>query len=170
VLRAGAASIPQPALGRAGGLWETRKIAAIAGVYGAQLAPHLYAGPVAWAANIHLAATAPNLLMIECIGTGGEFHLPLIGHTLRVEDGFVTPPEGPGLGISFDERLARTHLYAGASCICRCRKHHATMRKAIISKGARPATDCPTGQDKSCKNDIMSFLIGAGIYAGLAIP
>jgi len=117
VLRAGAASIPQPAPGRAGGLWETRRIAAIAGVYGAQLAPHLYAGPVAWAANIHLAATAPNLLMTECIGTGGEFHLPLIGHTLRVEDGFVTPPQGPDLGISFDEGLARTHLYAGASCI-----------------------------------------------------
>jgi len=112
VLRAGAASILQPALGRAGGIWEVRKIAAIAEVFGAQLAPHLYAGPVEWAANIHLAAAIPNLLMIECIQTGGAFHLPLIGHSLRVEDGFVTPPEAPGLGISFDESLALAHPYS----------------------------------------------------------
>ncbi|MGL4415413.1 mandelate racemase/muconate lactonizing enzyme family protein [Roseinatronobacter monicus] len=113
VLRAGAASILQPALGRAGGIWEVKKIAAMAEVFGAQLAPHLYAGPVEWAANIHLAASIPNLLMIECIQTGGEFHLPLIGHSLRVEDGFVTPPETPGLGISFDEDLARAHPFTG---------------------------------------------------------
>ncbi len=113
VLRAGAAAILQPALGRAGGIWEVKKIAAMAEIFGTQLAPHLYAGPVEWAANIHLAASIPNLLMIECIGTGGDFHLPLIGHTLRVEDGFVTPPEAPGLGIDFDETLARAHPYAG---------------------------------------------------------
>lgn len=113
VLRAGAASILQPALGRAGGIWEVKKIAAMAEVFGAQLAPHLYAGPVEWAANIHLAASIPNLLMIECIQTGGEFHLPLIGHSLRVENGFVTPPDAPGLGIAFDEALARAHLYDG---------------------------------------------------------
>ncbi len=123
VLRAGAASILQPALGRAGGIWEVKKIAAMAEVFGAQLAPHLYAGPVEWAANIHLAASIPNLLMIECIGTGGDFHLPLIGHTLRVEDGFVTPPEAPGLGIDFDETLARAHPYTG-------RALHLEMREA----------------------------------------
>ncbi len=109
VLRAGAASILQPALGRAGGIWEVKKIAAMAEVFGAQIAPHLYAGPVEWAANVHLAASIPNLLMIECIQTGGEFHRPLIGNTLQVEDGFVVPPETPGLGISFDETLARAH-------------------------------------------------------------
>lgn len=114
VLRAGAASILQPALGRAGGIWEVKKIAAMAEVFGAQLAPHLYAGPVEWAANIHLAASIPNLLMIECIQTGGEFHLPLIGHSLSVKNGFVTPPETPGLGIAFDEGLARAHPYSGA--------------------------------------------------------
>ena len=114
VLRAGAASILQPALGRAGGIWEVRKMAAMAECFGAQLAPHLYAGPVEWAANIQLAATIPNLLMIECIQTGGDFHLPLIGHALRVEDGFVIPPDSPGLGIAFNEDLARAHPYDGA--------------------------------------------------------
>ncbi len=115
VLRAGAAAIVQPALGRAGGLWETRKIAAMAEAFGAQVAPHLYAGPVEWAANIQLAATLPNLLMIECIGTGDGFHGLLTGNALRVEDGFVTPPDAPGLGIALDEAVARAHPHDGTA-------------------------------------------------------
>jgi len=111
VLRAGAAAILQPALGRAGGLWEGRKIAALAESFGAQLAPHLYAGPVEWAANIQLATTVPNLLMAETIET--PFHAALIGGAIRVEGGFVTPPEAPGLGIEIDEALARAHPYTG---------------------------------------------------------
>jgi L-alanine-DL-glutamate epimerase-like enolase superfamily enzyme len=112
VLRQGAATILQPALGRAGGIWETRKIAAMAEVYNAQMAPHLYAGPVEWAANIHLAASIPNLLMIETIET--PFHAALIRGGLAVEDGFVTPPQTPGLGIEVDEALARAHPYEGS--------------------------------------------------------
>ena len=111
VLRAGAAEILQPALGRAGGLWETKKIAAIAEVFGAQMAPHLYAGPVEWAANIQLAASIPNLLMIETIET--PFHSKLIKNTITVEDGFVIPSDAPGLGIDVDEDLARAHPFTG---------------------------------------------------------
>ncbi|MDT8327540.1 MAG: mandelate racemase/muconate lactonizing enzyme family protein [Roseovarius sp.] len=109
VLHAGAASILQPALGRAGGLWEAKKIAAIAEAHNAQIAPHLYAGPVEWAANIHLATSIPNILMAETIETG--FHNDLIKGTIRVEDGFVVPPVTPGLGIEVDEDLARAHPY-----------------------------------------------------------
>lgn len=113
LLRTGGAAILQPALGRSGGILETKKIAAIAEAFGAQVAPHLYAGPVEWAANIQLAANIPNLLMVESIQTGGEFHLPLIRHSLRVEEGFIAAPQAPGLGIEFDEALARAHPYDG---------------------------------------------------------
>ncbi|MGR3637627.1 MAG: mandelate racemase/muconate lactonizing enzyme family protein [Shimia sp.] len=109
VLRAGAAEILQPALGRAGGIWEMKKVAAIAECFNAQMAPHLYAGPVEWAANIHLAASIPNLLMIETIET--PFHNDLIQSAITVEGGFVTPPTAPGLGIEVDEALARAHPY-----------------------------------------------------------
>ncbi len=111
VLRAGAAEILQPALGRAGGIWEMKKVAAIAECYNAQMAPHLYAGPIEWAANIHLAASIPNLLMIETIET--PFHDALIKSTLKVENGFVTPPTAAGLGIEVDEDLARAHPFDG---------------------------------------------------------
>ena len=113
LLRAGAAEILQPALGRSGGILETRKIAALAEAFNAQIAPHLYAGPVEWAAGIQLAATLPNLLMVETIETGGEFHLALIGHSICWEDGYILPPKGPGLGIEFDELLARSRPYTG---------------------------------------------------------
>ncbi|MGR3712769.1 MAG: mandelate racemase/muconate lactonizing enzyme family protein [Shimia sp.] len=112
VLRAGAAEILQPALGRAGGIWEMKKVAAIAECYNAQMAPHLYAGPVEWAANIHLAASIPNLLMIETIET--PFHNDLIKSALKVENGYVTPPTAPGLGIDVDEALARAHPYTAS--------------------------------------------------------
>lgn len=110
VLRAGAAEILQPALGRAGGIWEMKKVAAIAEVFNAQMAPHLYAGPVEWAANIQLAASIPNILLAESIET--PFHDALIKGSIRVEDGFITPPDTPGLGIDVDEDLARAHPYS----------------------------------------------------------
>lgn len=113
LLRTGGASILQPALGRVGGLWQARKIAAMAEAFNAQMAPHLYAGPVEWAANIHLCAAIPNALIAETISTGDDFHARLIGRTLRVEDGYIVPPDAPGLGIDFDESLARAHPYTG---------------------------------------------------------
>jgi len=111
VLRAGAAEILQPALGRAGGIWEMKKVAAIAEVFNAQMAPHLYAGPIEWAANIHLAASIPNILLLETIET--PFHDQLIKGSIRVENGFVIPPEAPGLGVEVDEALARANPFMG---------------------------------------------------------
>ena len=114
LLRTGGVAILQPALGHSGGILETKKIAAIAESFNAQIAPHLYAGPVEWAANIQLAANIPNLLMVETIQTGGEFHRQLIGDTIRWEGGYIDPPTAPGLGIEFNEALARAHPWQGA--------------------------------------------------------
>ena len=113
ILRTGGAAILQPALGRSGGILETKKIAAIGEAYNAQIAPHLYAGPVEWAANIQLAANIPNLLLVETILTGGEFHLKLINNSIKWEDGFINAPSAPGLGIEFDEKIALSHPYKG---------------------------------------------------------
>ena len=122
-LRAGV-QILQPALGRSGGIWETRKIAVLAEAWNAQVAPHLYAGPIEWAANIQLAATIPNILMAETIET--PFHSALIKNKLTVENGFVTVPNGAGLGIEVDEDLARANAYDGNGL-------HLQMQEAPIS-------------------------------------
>ncbi|KNG94995.1 mandelate racemase/muconate lactonizing enzyme family protein [Pseudaestuariivita atlantica] len=109
-LNAGVA-ILQPALGRSGGIWEGKKIAALAEVHNAQMAPHLYAGPVEWAANLHLATATPNLLIAETIET--PFHDALIKGTIKVENGHVSLSDAPGLGIEVDEALARAHPFDG---------------------------------------------------------
>ncbi|MFL2787066.1 MAG: mandelate racemase/muconate lactonizing enzyme family protein [Paracoccaceae bacterium] len=111
LLQTGGAAILQPALGRAGGIWEMKKLAAIAEVFNAQMAPHLYAGPIEWAANIHLATSIPNLLIIETIET--PFHNDLIKGSIEVANGFVGAPQAPGLGIEVDEALARAHPFDG---------------------------------------------------------
>ena len=50
--------------------------------------------------------------MAETIET--PFHAALIRSTLCVENGYVTAPETPGLGIQLDEALARAHPYHGS--------------------------------------------------------
>ena len=111
LLKSGGAKILQPALGRAGGIWEGKKLSAIAEVFNAQMAPHLYAGPIEWAANIHLAASIPNLLMVETIET--KFHYQLIKSSIKVENGFILAPQVPGLGIKVDEALALANPFNG---------------------------------------------------------
>ena len=111
LLRSGGIAILQPALGRAGGIWEMKKTSAIAEVFNAQMAPHLYAGPIEWAANIQLAVSIPNILVLETIET--KFHDELIKGTIKVDEGFVKAHEAPGLGIEVDEDLARQNPFEG---------------------------------------------------------
>ncbi|MGE0210813.1 MAG: mandelate racemase/muconate lactonizing enzyme family protein [Parvibaculaceae bacterium] len=113
VLALGAASILQPALGRVGGLLEAKKIAAMAETHYAQIAPHLYCGPIEGAANIQLAAASPNFLILESIETWGGFHAELLKTPIRWEEGFVVPPDAPGLGVELDEDVALAHPWEG---------------------------------------------------------
>ena len=113
VLECRAASILQMALGRVGGIMEGKKIAAMAEAHYAQIAPHLYCGPVEGAANIHFSATLPNFLILESIQTWGGFHAELLRTPIRWEEGYVIPPDEPGLGIELDEAVAQSHPYTG---------------------------------------------------------
>ncbi len=137
LLRTGGAEILQPALGRAGGIWEMKKVAAMAEAFNVQMAPHLYAGPVEWAANIHLAASIPNLLMIETIET--PFHDGLIKGMIRVENGHVIPPETPGLGIEIDEDLARAHPFTGTGLHLQMQEDPCDYQNENHFEGGAPA-------------------------------
>lgn len=113
VLQTGAAAILQPALGRVGGILEAKKIAAMAETYYAQIAPHHYCGPIAALANIQLATTLPNFLIIEAIQNYGGFHAELLSNPIRVEEGHIIPSTEPGLGAALNEDVARAHPYTG---------------------------------------------------------
>jgi 2-dehydro-3-deoxyphosphogalactonate aldolase len=113
VLRHNAASILQPAIGRVGGIMETKKIAAIAETHYAQMAPHLYAGPIEAAANLHVDLSTPNFLIQESIGKLGNFHAELLKKPLPWENGFFLPTTEPGLGVELNEEVAAAHPYTG---------------------------------------------------------
>ena len=108
-----AASIWQPNLGRCGGILAAKKIAAVAEAHGCQLAPHLYSGPILGAANIQLAVTLPNLLIIEGIQDWTGFHADLLTKPIHWEDGYVVPSQEPGLGTELNEEVALAHPYDG---------------------------------------------------------
>jgi len=113
VLEAEAASILQMALGRVGGILEAKKIAGLAETHYAQIAPHLYCGPIEGAANIQISACSPNFLIQESIETWGGFHAEILKRPIRWEDGYIIPPTEPGLGVELDEEVAARHPYDG---------------------------------------------------------
>jgi galactonate dehydratase len=113
LLAAGGAAILQPNLGRVGGLLEAKKIAALAEVQHAQIAPHLYCGPVVGAANIQLATCSPNFLILEGIERWQGLHAELLRKPIRWEEGYVIPPSEPGLGVELEETVALAHPYSG---------------------------------------------------------
>jgi galactonate dehydratase len=113
LLEARAASIVQFNTARVGGILEAKKVAAIAEAHHAQVAPHLYCGPLVLAANVQVAACSPNVLILESIRDGSGFHGDLLRKPIAWEDGYLIPPDAPGLGVELDEDVARAHPYDG---------------------------------------------------------
>ena len=107
-LKAGV-SILQPDIGRSGGIWETKKIAVMAELFNAQVAPHIYCGPVAHAAAMHVGFSAPSFLILETIQT--DFHDAVLKRPLDWDTGFMTAPTAPGLGVELNEEVIAAHPY-----------------------------------------------------------
>ena len=108
-----AAAILQMALGRVGGILEARKIAGMAEAHYAQIAPHLYCGPVEAAANIQVDTCSPNFLIQESIGRFDGFHADILKTSIRWENGYIIPPTAPGLGVELNEEVVAAHPYRG---------------------------------------------------------
>lgn len=79
----------------------------------AQIAPHLYCGPVEGATNIRLAACSPNFLILEGVQTWGGFYAGPLKQPVRWEGGYVIPPTAPGLGFELNEEVAEANSYSG---------------------------------------------------------
>ncbi|MGI9305731.1 MAG: mandelate racemase/muconate lactonizing enzyme family protein [Gammaproteobacteria bacterium] len=113
LLAAGGAAILQPNTGKCGGLLEGKKIAAIAEAHCAQIAPHLYCGPIVGAANIQLAACIPNFLILEGIKKWDGFTAEILQKPLQWQDGYVIVPDAPGLGVELNIEVAEKNRYEG---------------------------------------------------------
>ena len=108
VLEKQAAQILQLDVGQCGGITEAKKIASMAEAHYAMIAPHMYCGPVVFAAAIQLDTCSPNFLIQEA--NQGPLHKKIFKEPLVFENGHITPPKGPGLGVEFDQEVLKSHL------------------------------------------------------------
>lgn len=89
-----------------GGISESKKIAAMAETYNLPFAAHDCTGPVTLFASAHLSINLPNALIQECVRAYYRgFYQDLVTTSLRIEDGFLYPPEQPGLGTTLQPAL-----------------------------------------------------------------
>lgn len=102
-----------------GGISELKKIAAMAEAQYIQVSPHITYSKVGILAELHLGMNCPNSVIQEMSSYAAEPHKTsndwrddlFCGHRFQIEDGFVTLPDTPGLGVELDEDVARAHPY-----------------------------------------------------------
>lgn len=118
VLRTGIA-VAQPDPSHAGGISETRRIAAMAETFNVDIAPHCPLGPIALAACLQLDFATPNFLIQEQVlglgqGNTGELMKYLVDYTpFNSTNGFIELMTKPGLGIEVDEKSVREAAVEG---------------------------------------------------------
>jgi len=100
-----------PDICRAGGISEGRRIATVASLHATRWAAHVSMGSsIHVAAAAHLAATSANFLIFEFSSTPNPIGERLLTAPLHPEGGFIRVPDGPGLGVTFDEERLQAHI------------------------------------------------------------
>lgn len=113
LLTQGGVDIIQPDLSHAGGIWEVRKIAAMAEAFDVAVAPHCPLGPIALAASLQLDFCTPNSFIQEqSLGIHYNEGSDLLDYLtdpglFDYEDGYVKRLTAPGLGIEINEAKVR---------------------------------------------------------------
>ena len=116
LLEMGAVDIIMPDLQKAGGLGEGQRIANLANLYYVPFAPHMVASYLGAMASCHVCASVPNFMILEW---QTYFHSnPMFDEIVtydgpKVEDGFITLSEQPGIGVEINEEGMRRYATPG---------------------------------------------------------
>jgi galactonate dehydratase len=97
-----AVNIIQPDICVAGGLWEQKKIAALADAHYVTVAPHNPCGPLATAVNVHFAASTHNFLILEYHADDEGPRREIVNEPIKLVNGYLEIPETPGLGVDLN--------------------------------------------------------------------
>ena len=100
-------------VGQVGGILESKKIASMAEAHYLQVAPHVYGGPLIAAAALQLSVCSPNLLIMEAVERFDGIHAQFVESSFEWHDGYLMPPQRPGLGFNLREDVARHHAPQG---------------------------------------------------------
>jgi gluconate/galactonate dehydratase len=116
-LERNALDIVAPDYQKTGGLLEGRRIADLADTYYVAVAPHCIASPIGTIASAHVCAATPNFLALEWHGMSVPYWNDLVvGFDGPViQNGYITVPNRPGLGVTLNEDLARQYSKEGES-------------------------------------------------------
>jgi len=106
-----AVDIVQPDIFHAGGILESKKIAAMAEAQHIPVSFHNPSGPVSNAAILQLAATVPNFLIHEMMITDGSFREKISDEHVVFDDGYILIHDKPGLGIEINEDEVKKRPY-----------------------------------------------------------
>lgn len=106
-----AVDIAQPDICHTGGLWETRKIAAMAESAGIGLAPHNPLGPIAGVAALHFGIATPNVIIQEEMSGAVPWYDAVVRWPIERQPGRWVKPDLPGLGIEVDEAVIAAHPF-----------------------------------------------------------
>ena len=113
LLHRGTVDIIQPDVSHAGGISETRRIAALAEAYDVGLAPHCPLGPIALAACLHIDFSCINAVIQESsLGIHYNEGFDLLDYLenpeiFQLHEGYIQKPTLPGLGIRIDEAVLK---------------------------------------------------------------
>ena len=104
-----------PDLATSGGILRTHKIGDMAYRYGVPMAMHFAGTPVSCMANVHCAAATRNFLALENHSLDVPFWQNLVNGIDKpiVNQGYITVPEGPGLGVTLNDEECKKHLKPG---------------------------------------------------------
>jgi len=102
-----AAQIIQPDICNVGGIWELRKIAAMAEAYYVSVQPHNSNGPVQTIASLHLDASIPNFVFQEFFYPYLDMYNEVLTEPIIYKDGYLEIPTSPGLGTDIREDVIR---------------------------------------------------------------
>ncbi len=107
-----AVDIIHPDLLTSGGIAETKRIGDYAERYGIPTALHFAGSPIAFMANVHCAAALPSFVALEHHGLDLPFWEGLVTGLADplLEDGYVTVPDKPGLGVDLNLDGIRENL------------------------------------------------------------
>jgi L-alanine-DL-glutamate epimerase-like enolase superfamily enzyme len=107
-----AISICHPDVGWCGGPLEQRKIGTLATEHGIATAFHQSGSPASFFASVHCAASLENFMVMEHHNADDDWYNDLVDGVEKpfVQDGYVTVPDGPGLGFEFNEEANKKQL------------------------------------------------------------
>ena len=109
----GAVDYIQPDVARAGGITEIKRITALAARHSVPVSFHTWGDGVALAASVHLATALNDCIVMELDYTYNPLREELLRQPFRLENGCLTAPDKPGLGIELSAEALQRFGYAG---------------------------------------------------------